>query len=305
MSFWYDIKNKNYASNEKTSWFRAYIDRIAATIRGESARTLSDHLAGADDRHTAATIKCSDGKTVQSTLDADAAAIAQKVDKVSGKGLSTNDYDAAEKAEVAKVKNKVDKIAGKGLSANDYTTADKTEVAKIKDKVDKITGKGLSANDYTAADKAEVAKIKDKVDKIDGKGLSTNDFTDAAKSVTDVMEFDSAENIINSTANLSFLEGGGTISAYTGRFRGELKIGQMGENKWVFQISPSTGLSTSSDIMCTVGNTVHNLAKKANTSEVITKTNTTQFTPTGDYQPATKKYIDDIISELKLQLGLD
>ena len=28
-------------------------------------------------------------------------------------------------------------------------------------------------------------------------------------------------------------------------------------------------------------------------SEVLTKTNTTEFTPTGDYQPATKKYVDD------------
>lgn len=32
---------------------------------------------------------------------------------------------------------------------------------------------------------------------------------------------------------------------------------------------------------------------KANTSDVLTKTNTTSFTPTWDYQPATKKYVDD------------
>ena len=31
----------------------------------------------------------------------------------------------------------------------------------------------------------------------------------------------------------------------------------------------------------------------ANASDVLTKTNTTSFTPTGDYQPATKKYVDD------------
>ena len=35
------------------------------------------------------------------------------------------------------------------------------------------------------------------------------------------------------------------------------------------------------------------IANKANTSDVLTKTNTTAFTPTGDYQPATKKYVDD------------
>lgn len=32
------------------------------------------------------------------------------------------------------------------------------------------------------------------------------------------------------------------------------------------------------------------------TDDVLTKTNTSSFTPTGDYQPATKKYVDDSIS---------
>lgn len=36
-----------------------------------------------------------------------------------------------------------------------------------------------------------------------------------------------------------------------------------------------------------------NLSAKANASAVLTKTNTTAFTPTGDYNPATKKYVDD------------
>jgi hypothetical protein len=37
----------------------------------------------------------------------------------------------------------------------------------------------------------------------------------------------------------------------------------------------------------------HSLVKD---SDVLTKTNTSSFTPTGDYQPATKKYVDDSIS---------
>ena len=48
---------------------------------------------------------------------------------------------------------KVDKVNGKGLSTNDYTDADKTIVDNVTDninrKVDKVTGKGLSANDFT------------------------------------------------------------------------------------------------------------------------------------------------------------
>lgn len=39
----------------------------------------------------------------------------------------------------------------------------------------------------------------------------------------------------------------------------------------------------------------HKLSEKVNSSNVLTKTNTAAFTPTGDYQPATKKYVDDAI----------
>lgn len=47
---------------------------------------------------------------------------------------------------------------------------------------------------------------------------------------------------------------------------------------------------------------VHCLTKKADAEEVLTKTNTTEFTPTGDYQPATKKYVDDLIAALRAEL---
>lgn len=138
------------------------------------------------------------------TSDETDTALNGKVDKVEGKGLSTNDYTNEEKAEVAKVSGKVDKVSGKGLSTNDYTDSAKSfleetvpeqidridaKIAEVeanvysnfKNKVDKVAGKGLSTNDYTDAEKAEVAKIADKVDKVTGKGLSTNDYTDAEK----------------------------------------------------------------------------------------------------------------------------
>ena len=138
------------------------------------------------------------------TSDETDTALNGKVDKVEGKGLSTNDYTNEEKAEVAKVSGKVDKVSGKGLSTNDYTDSAKSfleetvpeqinridaKIAEVeanvysnfKNKVDKVEGKGLSTNDYTDDEKAAVAKIADKVDKVTGKGLSTNDYTDAEK----------------------------------------------------------------------------------------------------------------------------
>ena len=128
------------------------------------------------------------GWTDIKTSDETDAALNGKVDKIAGKGLSTNDYTDAEKAEVAKVSGKVDKVSGKGLSTNDYTDSAKSfleetvpeqidridaKIAEVeanvysnfKNKVDKVTGKGLSTNDYTDADKAEVAKVAGKLDK--------------------------------------------------------------------------------------------------------------------------------------------
>ena len=69
------------------------------------------------------------------------------VAKEEGKGLSTNDYNAAAKAIVDSVtenlNNKVDKVAGKGLSTNDYDEAAVAEVAKIKNKAETSVVKGI------------------------------------------------------------------------------------------------------------------------------------------------------------------
>lgn len=69
------------------------------------------------------------------------------VAKEEGKGLSTNDYDAAAKAIVdgiaENLDKKVDKVAGKGLSTNDYDATAVAEVAKIKNKAETSVVEGI------------------------------------------------------------------------------------------------------------------------------------------------------------------
>lgn len=69
-------------------------------------------------------------------------------------------YDVKDVTARNGLNDKVDKVQGKGLSTNDYTDADAAIVAGVTTalagKVDKVEGKGLSANDYTDADKAIV-----------------------------------------------------------------------------------------------------------------------------------------------------
>ena len=71
------------------------------------------------------------------------------VAKEEGKGLSTNDYDAAAKAIVdgveGKLEQKVDKVEGKGLSTNDYDATAVAEVAKIKNKAETAVVEGIDS----------------------------------------------------------------------------------------------------------------------------------------------------------------
>ena len=95
----------------------------------------------------------------------------KKVDKVAGKGLSTNDYDNTEKAKVAaaltsvpdastSTKGIIQLATGAEVTAGTDTAKAvvpstlKTELDK---KVDTVAGKGLSANDYDNTEKAKVA----------------------------------------------------------------------------------------------------------------------------------------------------
>ena len=73
----------------------------------------------------------------------------------------------------------------------------------------------------------------------------------------------------------------GFISSYT-------------ETDPIFVASAAHGI-TSSDIT--------NWNGKTNSSDVLTKTNTTSYTPTGDYNPATKKYVDDATSGITSNLS--
>ena len=107
---------------------------------------------------------------------------ANKVDKVTGKGLSTEDYTSAEKTKLAGVEegaevNTVESVANKtgvvtldksdvGLGNVDNTSDANKPISTatqgaLDNKVDKVTGKGLSTEDYTSAEKAQVAKVGD------------------------------------------------------------------------------------------------------------------------------------------------
>lgn len=76
--------------------------------------------------------------------------------------------------------NKVDKVSGKGLSENDYTTEEKTKLSGIEEGANKtIVEESLnSTSTNPVQNKTIYAALESKVDKEPGKGLSENDLTD-------------------------------------------------------------------------------------------------------------------------------
>lgn len=96
-----------------------------------------------------------------------------------------------------------------------------------------------------------------KVDKIAGKALSTNDYTTAEKTKLEGIE-ENANNYSHPASHSADM------------------INETDTRKFVTPAEKS-GWSA-----------------KLDENNVLTKTNTTPFTPTGDYQPATKKYADEL-----------
>ena len=88
-------------------------------------------------------------------------ALAGKVDTVSGKGLSTEDYTTAEKTKLAGIAEGATAVTVdstlSGTSEN--PVQNKVINAALAGKVDTVTGKGLSTNDYTDAEKTKLAGI--------------------------------------------------------------------------------------------------------------------------------------------------
>lgn len=148
--------------------------------------------------------------------------------------------------------------------------------------------------------KANAADIVNKVDKIEGKSLID-------ENVADRLSYDSTTtNIVVSSISqgieaLNFIgmDGNASISA-NGLISGQhLTIETDGADNipGVVGIEAKNGDVTAN--VCIDPNSgaykLHKLSEKVDKVEVLTKTNATEFTPMADYQPATKKYVDDTI----------
>ena len=139
-------------------------------------------------------------------------------------------------------------------------------------------------------------KLDTKVDKVSGKGLV--DETDIRTAV----QSDNLTLADEKKITLRFTDSGGTgtnviaASGMTVGYNNMKTTIDCGGASFRFTDTNENVFITPNDVTINQGGkTVHKLSSKANTSDVLTKANTAEFTPTADYQPATKKYVDDSV----------
>lgn len=182
--------------------------------------------------------------------------------------------------EIAKIANKVDKVSGKGLSTEDFTTTLKNKLEGISEGATNVTvdseltstgtnpvqGKTI----YNTINTLE-AKVDDKVDKVDGKGLSSNDYTTAEKT-----KLAGLENYTLPTASTTVLGGIKigerlTIDETTGKLSGPTlaSLGGMASTDVDAKITTAIGLLAIYPLALNNGETIASISQTNGKINVI------------------------------------
>ena len=119
-------------------------------------------------------------------------ALGNKVDKVSGKGLSTNDYTTTEKEKLAGIEQGANKTVVDSALNSTSTNPVQNKVVNtaLGNKVDKVSGKGLSTNDYTTTEKEKLAGIEQGANAYTHPTTSGNKHVPSGGSYGDVLRWD-------------------------------------------------------------------------------------------------------------------
>jgi hypothetical protein len=265
------VVGKELSSNDYTTTEKTKLSNITGTNTGDqdlSSFATTANLALKANASDVATSLASKASTSDLTTG-----LALKVDKVTGKELSSNDYTTADKDKLAAITGtntgdqdlsafatttdvatslaskasttdlttglalKVDKVTGKELSSNDYTTTEKTKLSNITgtntgdqdlssfatttnlaskaNTLDVATSLALKANASDVAtslvSKASTADLStglaNKVDKVTGKELSSNDYTTTEKTkLSNITGTNTGDQDLSSFATLSGTE---------------------------------------------------------------------------------------------------
>lgn len=169
----YTISGETTILFRNESSVREYLKPEISFAPASSTRTLSLVNLNDDNREFKLSVNLDNYSTTEQMNEAIATAIANKVDKVDGKGLSTEDFTTAlkeklvalpEGAEANYVKSVSDEFTVSAEGKLEVKEVAPAKVTGLPDalagKVDKVAGKGLSANDYTNEEKEKLGGVE-------------------------------------------------------------------------------------------------------------------------------------------------
>ena len=209
-----------------------------------------------------------------------------KVDKVEGKGLTTNDFTNEYKEKVDLIETNGD---GNSYLANDGTYKEIESGVSIQN-VYTIALEGTSTNkDTFLAFINEYLTTKNQPILLLNPNYSDNP---VMMSHVDLERFKSDPTYINNMYML--MSDGSKTRIYFVR----LMVGGVVFNE------DKTQVISVSYANAYLGDSIVKYSGVGTNNGYLATNNTTEFTPRKDYNPATKKYVDDLINQLKVDNGL-
>ena len=198
------VDGKGLSSNDFTDDLKTNYDSSYENTHSHSNKSTIDKLSESNDgklQYNGVTIDGS-GSTISVDSELSSSSenpvqnkviyqsLTNKVDKLSGKDLSTNDF-------TDDLKDKIETLYSKDELDSKFST--KANASSLANKVDKVVGKDLISiteidrlMGVTNYDDTDINNaLSNKVDKLVGKDLSSNDFTDELKDKIDLIDVSS------------------------------------------------------------------------------------------------------------------
>ncbi len=258
MSLWYDKQGKNYASDGKTSWIKVYAEHIVETLKNSMIAKFGMHYEGLEGRHKAEDVDYDSASTIKEKI---------------------------EEEENARINGDNDILVAVRDEENARISGDNDIIGAVRDEENaRINGDNDILGDVRDEENARIS-----ADQI----LQTqiNEEKTARENSDNTLEDLITTETENRIQDKSALEE--SIRAEVTAREKQISLLRTDlESEEEARIASHNALNTS--ITTEVTNRSNEIESLRN--NVLTKDNTTQFIPTKDYHPATKKYIDNFAS---------
>lgn len=180
---WYQV------SKNKETHVYLYTNGKAVDLLGQSSSSGATAIT-VDSAFSTTSENPVQNKVIQAALDT-------KVDAVTGKVLSTNDFTDSYKTKLdgldTALNNKVDIVSGKGLSTEDYTTAEKNKLSGIAANANNYTLPAATANTLGGIKVGTNLAIDSSTGVLSGNYSTASSSTDGLMSATDKSKLDGIE----------------------------------------------------------------------------------------------------------------